>query len=782
MLDRFPVLADVGPGDPGTTWVVGTGVAAAGAILGLAVLFAPKVVRAGTRTLGRARRTATGVRAPVGRWGARDGPRYDRGGAGSSGDGTGAVGLGGVVVAVHSDPVAGPGEAGPACVTTLTPPPVAALSGLTAAAPAGAPGLPRAAEDWYRALFDCNPHPMWVFDAESLRFLAVNDAALRKYGYARDELLTLTVRDVCPAEGVDRLVGPVADPPAVDGQTVLWQHRTKLGVVLDAEATTHRLRFDGRPARLILVGDGADRRRAAATLREREELLRNVIAHIPGGVFWKDRASIYLGCNDQVVQDFGLVVPGEVVGRTDFDMAADPQEAEASRTCDRRVMETGRPLLNQEETRTLPGGERRTVLASRVPLRGAGGATGVLGVYLDITERKQLEEQYRQAAKMEAVGRLAGGIAHDFNNLLTVIRGNAELLLAAADSPDGVRMVDEVRMAADRAAGLVRQLLTFSRPQSVRLKVVDLNGVVADLSGILRRLLGAVTVDVEASPVPVPVLADRGQLEQVVMNLAVNARDAMPGGGRLRLAVAEAPDGPGRLARLSVSDTGTGMTDEVRARIFDPFFTTKGPDKGTGLGLAVVHGIVRQAGGAISVASAPGAGTTFHIDLPWADSLPSPSTAMSVRATTRRVPGGQGRTVLLVEDEDGIRALARLTLEGRGFAVTEAPDGVAALDILAAGRTFDLVVTDMTMPGVGGTEVAGRAAQVDPTVRVVYMSGYVPDDDRLAEPPGAVFLPKPFTPADLVRATDLALTRDPASRELRVANWWAADGPATPGA
>ncbi|MBX9582081.1 MAG: PAS domain-containing protein [Gemmataceae bacterium] len=615
---------------------------------------------------------------------------------------------------------------------------------------------PAPVDDSYRLLFERAPVPMWVVDADALRFLAVNGAVSAKYGYDRDELLGFGVADVCPAEVVDELTGPPGASRG-DGRPIPWRHRTKAGVLLDGEAITVRFRFAGRPARLILAADGADRRKAAAALRERDELLRSIVAAIPCGVFWKDRASVYQGCNDQVARDLGLGVPGEVVGRSDYELLADPDEADASRSADRQVLDTGRPVLNREEVRTRPEGRSATLLTSRVPLKGADGTAGVLGVYLDITDRKRLEDQLRQAAKMEAVGRLAGGIAHDFNNLLTVIRGNAELLRGEIPS-EAARMVDEVRQAADRAARLVRQLLTFSRPHAANPKVVDLNRVVGELAGIIRRLLGAaVEVEVGPAPYPVPVLADRGQLEQVVMNLAVNARDAMPGGGRLRLTTARA----GAVARLSVADTGTGMPDEVKARIFDPFFTTKGPDKGTGLGLAVVHGIVKQAGGAIAVESTPGRGTTFHIDLPWSDRPAVATATVPVSLTSRTPPGGAGRSVLLVEDEDGIRTLARLTLTGRGYVVTEAADGAAALAALASGTAFDLVVTDLTMPGVGGREVAAKAAADRPGVKVVYMSGYVPDEAVLADPPGAAFLHKPFTPAELARAADDALAGRP---------------------
>jgi signal transduction histidine kinase/ActR/RegA family two-component response regulator len=404
-----------------------------------------------------------------------------------------------------------------------------------------------------------------------------------------------------------------------------------------------------------------------------------------------------------------------------------------------------------------------------VPVAAAdGGSTHWVAVLRDTTERRQLEEQLRESQKMDAIGRLAGGIAHDFNNLLTVIRGNAEILRDVgpelASTPE---LVDDIRGAAERAAGLVRQLLTFGRRQPARPEVVNLNAVVEEMAGLLRRLLGErITVVTNLAPQTIRARVDRSQFEQVVMNLAVNARDAMPRGGTLTIATSPVTEprlagGPLRFARLTVTDTGTGMTAEVRARIFEPFFTTKGPGKGTGLGLATVYGIVTGAQGRLGVDSAPGVGTAFRVDLPWCDDAPgsSSSSYFAAASVNRERQVGRGRSVLLAEDEDAVRKLAKATLESCGYAVTDATDAESAIALLEDGLSIDLLVTDLTMPGMGGRELAGHVRKMRPEVGVVFISGYAPDAGWLDGVPGSVFLPKPFTPADLLKSAGRALAR-----------------------
>jgi two-component system, cell cycle sensor histidine kinase and response regulator CckA len=611
---------------------------------------------------------------------------------------------------------------------------------------------------FYRALFAAHPAPVWVFDEATLRFLAVNDEVVFRYGYSRDELLGMSVRDVIPAADADRLADALALGGPGPREVLAWAHRTKAGVLATLEVVTRRFEHAGRPARLVVATDVTDRRKAEAALRASEERLRSVLAHIPCGVFWKDRAAIYLGCNDRVARDYGLAVAGEIVGRTDDDLVQVPEEAETSRLGDQQVLESGEPLLNCEEPRTLPDGTKAVFLTSRVPLRGAAGAVvGVLGVYQDVTERKRLEAQFRQAQKMEAVGRLAGGVAHDFNNLLTIISGNVHLIqhLPPGD-PEFPQLLDDVHDAAERAAALTRQLLTFSRKQPTRPVVLDLNEVVSGLASMLRRLIGErITVRTHLAPEPIRVRADRGQLEQVVMNLAVNAKDAMPDGGALTITTSEIT-GQGRFARLTIADTGVGMSDEVKRHLFEPFFTTKEVGKGTGLGLATVYGIVEQSGGTIEVESAPGTGTTFSVRLPWCDS-PTLASAIIPTANLRTRSSGDRRSVLLVEDEDRVRKLVKFTLEGQGYTVTEANGGEAAIRLLTPDRRVDLLVTDLVMPGIDGRELATRVRVLRPEVGVVFISGYVPDHRRVEGLPGAVFLPKPFTPLDLVKTVEKAL-------------------------
>jgi two-component system, cell cycle sensor histidine kinase and response regulator CckA len=611
---------------------------------------------------------------------------------------------------------------------------------------------------FYRALFDVHPAPMWTFDEETLRFLAVNDAAVSRYGYARHEFLEMGVRDVVSGAEADRMIEEFAWGGPEPGAVLSWDHRTKAGAILPLEVVTVRFESGGRAVRLVVATDITDRRRAEEALRQSEERLRNVLTHIPCGVFWKDRASIYLGCNDRVARDRGFEVAGEVVGRTDDELSAVPEEAEASRTSDRHVIDTGEPLLNWEEVRTLSGGQKAVLLTSRVPMRGPDGAVlGVLGVYQDVTERKRLEAQLRQSQKMEAMGRLAGGVAHDFNNLLTIISGNVHLIqdLAPGD-PEFPQLLDDVRDAADRAAALTRQLLTFSRKQPARPVVLDLNDVVTGLTSMLRRLIGErITVRTHLAASQVRVKADRGQLEQVVMNLVINANDAMPDGGTLTISTAEVT-GPGRFARLAISDTGVGMSDDVKRHLFEPFFTTKDVGKGTGLGLATVYGIIEQAGGTIEVESAPGAGTTFSIRLPWCESAAKSSSSLPPPNRSART-GASRRSVLLVEDEERLRKLVRFTLEGQGFAVAEAPGGEAALRLMTPDRAVDVLITDLVMPGIDGRELATRVRAARPEAAVVFISGYVPDHRRIEGLAGALFLPKPFTPLDLVKTVDKAL-------------------------
>jgi len=400
---------------------------------------------------------------------------------------------------------------------------------------------------------------------------------------------------------------------------------------------------------------------------------------------------------------------------------------------------------------------------------GTGRPVGILGTARDITERRaaaesqaHLEEQLRQSQKMEAIGRLAGGVAHDFNNLLTVITGRTSMLLDRARMNDRERQDLEIVLeAGERAAALTRQLLAFSRKQILQPRVLDLNGVIKGLAPMLQRLIGEdVELGIVSRAPESAVLADPGQLEQVVMNLVVNARDAMPQGGRLTLetgnveldeAFAREHVGvqPGPHVRLAVNDTGVGMDAATRARIFEPFFTTKPEGKGTGLGLATVFGIVAQSGGTIWVESEPGRGTTFTIYLPRVRVTTAPASPVA----SAQAPRGT-ETVLLVEDDDGVRFVGEDALRRLGYHVLPARNGEEALRASAAhaGR-IAILVTDIVMPGMSGPDLHARLAVERPDMKVLFLSGYAPDAvvrNRILDPSTA-FLEKPFGPEALAR-------------------------------
>jgi two-component system, cell cycle sensor histidine kinase and response regulator CckA len=396
----------------------------------------------------------------------------------------------------------------------------------------------------------------------------------------------------------------------------------------------------------------------------------------------------------------------------------------------------------------------------------------------DVSEQRQLEEKFRQAQKMEAVGRLSGGVAHDFNNLLGVIIGYAEFLQESLDPENSLRSsVDEILKAGKRAASLTRQLLAFSRQQVLDPKVLDLNVVVLDMDKMLRRLIGE---DIELSTVLGPDLgrlkADQSQLEQVLLNLVVNARDAMPQGGKLlidtqNMVMDEAfvrrypyPVQPGPYVCLTVTDSGIGMDAETKARAFEPFFTTKEKGKGTGLGLSTVYGVVKQSGGYIDIYSAPGAGTTFKIYLPRVDD------AITTDAPTGAATSFTGNeTILLAEDESSLRTLTRNTLELCGYKVLEAKDGLEALEVSERFKgPIDLLLTDMVMPGMGGRQLAQELTRRRPEIRLAYMSGYTGQAVGSQGPvdPGSVFLLKPFTRELLTRKIREALDRRVATEAI----------------
>ena len=631
----------------------------------------------------------------------------------------------------------------------------------------------RASEEWYRLLFDASPLPLWVYDVETLEFRAVNDAAVKHYGYSRAEFLSMRITDIRPEDEIPKVlaVARAPDTPAFDGG--VWRHRTKDGRTILVEVVTHAITVLDRPARLTLAHDVTERKRAERELRETADTLQTLIQASPLAIVTTDVNGIVSEWNAAAERTFGWVA-GDVIGRPIPIVPSEQLEEDG-----RRMSVSGEHTLGGYETRCLRrDGSLVDVYVSTALLRGGGGLLGTMWVMADVTERKVMEEQLRQAQKMDAVGQLAGGVAHDFNNLLTVITSYGQFLLNALPEHDPRRSdAHEITQAASRAATLTRQLLAFSRRQVLQPQVLDLNDVIGDMEKLLRRVISediALVTQFESDIGAVR--ADRGQIEQVVMNLVVNARDAMPAGGVLAISTRvvhldaaharrHAGVSPGRHVVISVRDTGMGMDVATQERIFEPFFTTKVKGKGTGLGLSTVYGIVRQSGGHIEVRSALGRGTTFEIILPQV-SATVPARAERVIGAT--IPRGT-ETVLVVEDEDAVRHIVRRVLEEQGYAIVEARDGHDALRVCAQrGDEIDLVLSDVIMPGMGGRQLARALAATNPALPVLFMSGYN-DDGELAGAidAGSVVLAKPFTAETLARQVREALDRKPPAIGVR---------------
>ncbi len=408
-----------------------------------------------------------------------------------------------------------------------------------------------------------------------------------------------------------------------------------------------------------------------------------------------------------------------------------------------------------------PDGTARWIHDRAFPIRNAAGEVyRICGVAADITQRRDLEEQFRQAQKMEAIGQLAGGVAHDFNNILTIIEGHAQLLMSDERfDADSREQMGEIFSAAERASGLTRQLLTFSRKQVMQPRILDLNEVVAGVTKMLTRVIGEdVSLQVEYSQGEREIEADATMMEQILLNLAVNARDAMPNGGRLiiKTSVEKNPHTvagaeTGEFICLSMRDTGSGMSPEIKARVFEPFFTTKGPGKGTGLGLATVYGIVQQHQGWIEINSEPGKGTEFQIFLPVSAHVKN---APELKPVKPKLQGGT-ETILLVEDEPALRQLVRIILSRSGYCVLEASSGVAALALCKDHITeIDLLLTDLVMPeGVSGIQLAQRISEIKPNLKTIFTSGYSADftECNFGMKDGLNFLAKPYEPQKLLK-------------------------------
>jgi PAS domain S-box-containing protein len=625
----------------------------------------------------------------------------------------------------------------------------------------------RESEGRYRALVESSADAIFV--NEGGRITYANPALLRIIGAdAPEQVIGKTPFDIlhpddhARAGARIRMLHETREPlPFVE-----FRFLKRDGTPVDVEVSGAPFEQRGALAVHVTARDISERKRAERVLREREEQLRTFVDHVWAPIAMLDRDMRYIHISRRWLTDYRLG-DRNVIGLSHYEVF--PEIPERWRAAHRRCL-AGAVERCEEDRFERADGSVQWLRWEIQPWRQADGMVGGIAMFTeDITARKRMEAQLQQTQKLEAVGRLAGGIAHDFNNLLTVINGFSDFVLRALAPTDPHRdALLHIREAGQRAARLTQQLLAYGRKALLEPKVLDLNELVTESVRLLRRLIGEdVTVATALSPALDRIKADRGQIEQVLMNLVVNARDAMPSGGTITVETRnvplrreELPDDPdlvpGQYVRLTVTDTGTGMTDEVKAKLFEPFFTTKEQGKGTGLGLAVVQGAIKQSGGHIGVTSAIGAGTTFTV------LFPAVEADLPLSALLKR-PARGTETILLVEDEDAVRAIARRGLEREGYTVLTAAGGPEALTTVAdRARPIDLLVTDVVMPQMGGRQLAETLRARQPGLRVLFMSGYIDDvvlRHGLAEASGD-FLQKPFTALELARKVREILDRE----------------------
>jgi PAS domain S-box-containing protein len=632
-------------------------------------------------------------------------------------------------------------------------------------------------EESVRMLFEVNPVSMLVVDCDDLKILATNDAAIRHYGYSREQFLAMTKLDIHPAEDRQRYV-EVFRAFRESGQAefewkITRRHRKADGSDILVHVYGRRLTYQGRPAVLCSIIDVTERVLAEAERDRSREFLNRVIENVPVTIIVKDaRTERYTLVNRAGEKLWGLA-RDEFIGKTPHEIFA-KETADIIVDHDRKLLESDSNLLVPEQTIVTPRNGVRLVSANRLAIRDANGeAQYLLAVVEDMTERKGVEDQLRQAQKMEAVGNLTGGVAHDFNNLLTVIIGNLDLLQEdVAGNVSAERRIEAIMHASERGADLTRDMLAFSRRQPLQAKPVDVNALIARAMRLLGRTLGGnILVEVHATDDLAAALVDQAQLETALLNIAINARDAMPGGGTLTISTRMAELDrdyaalhpgvvPGAYVAIEIADSGTGIPPDVLERIFEPFFTTKAVGHGTGLGLSMVYGFIKQSGGHITAYSEIGHGTVFKLFLPLAE-LAAARTPATQSMMPHAAKPASNEVILAVEDNPDIRATVVFQLRNLGYQVREADSAHAALQILDAAEPVDLLFTDMVMPGgINGKELAIKARAKRADLKVLFTSGFpgTSSGHGAQLEPGDVLLSKPYHKRDLAKAVEEVLS------------------------
>jgi PAS domain S-box-containing protein len=615
----------------------------------------------------------------------------------------------------------------------------------------------RESERRFRQLFEDSPDAVFVEDIEG-RVLDANAAAARLQGMTRQELIGKNLAELVPPDEAAAAMSLYKKLVAGEMQQIEGKTLTAQGREVPVEVRTSRIDFSGQPALLLHVRDISERKRAEEALVSSEIRFHSVWDNSVDAMRLTDENGIIVAVNaaycklaemkreDLEGQPFTIAFAESEHPNQLLDLY---KERFATRTMTRQV----------QRKMTYRSGKTVEIEGSNTFVESRGQRTLLLGLFRDTSERKRLEEQLRQSQKMDAIGQLAGGVAHDFNNILTVIQGHASLLKSVVPNNTSA---EQISQAAERATGLTRQLLTFSRRQMMQPKALDLDSVVSNLTKMLGRILGEdISLQFNYSPNQPVVHADVGMIEQILLNLAVNSRDAMPNGGQLAIRVsvlhlsgdklAEHPEGrEGEFVRLSVRDTGTGIDAATLPHIFEPFFTTKEVGKGTGLGLATVYGIIKQHLGWVEVESAVGKGTTFHVFLPCVRE----AAASAEKTSATPGPRGGNETILVVEDELPVRELVCKILKGAGYQVLEAATGVEALKVWDAHKDqIDLLLTDIVMPdGMSGRDLAEKVQAAKPSLKAIFTSGYSADmigkDFVIQE--GVNFLQKPYLPQKMI--------------------------------
>jgi PAS domain S-box-containing protein len=612
-------------------------------------------------------------------------------------------------------------------------------------------------------LFAHNPLPMWVFDNLTLQFLQVNDAALGHYGYERLEFLQMSASDLHPPEEVPKMTASFRDSNSGERHPAQWRHRKKDGSMIDVEMLLHTIEYSGQAASLVVAQDITERKKA----EEGKQKFFTLVEYSRDFIAVAD-----LQDNVEYINPAGRAMLG----------IAEGESLKGTHSLD-YVVPTDLPLVHGTILPALYSfghweGElrfRHRQTGQSLPMDFVGFQVKdqktreprfVATVSRDMSERRALEQQLQHAQKFEAIGQLAGGIAHDFNNVIGAILGWAELgeEQAAPANATLENYFKKIHSQCDRVTALVRQLLAFARRQILEPRNFSLNQTVQDVLNLLDKVIGKdIEIRTSVAEDLWAVRADPTQIEQVLMNLCINSRDAMPKGGRITIQTRNALFSeddcrrtmglpPGRFAELRVSDTGTGMDTATRERIFEPFFTTKGTGKGTGLGLATVYGIVKQHNGFIQVESEPGCGSTFRIFLPVTET-PSEGEFRTIATDELPVRGGT-ETILLADDHDGICEMAQSVLTAKGYHVLLAHDGEEAVEVFTAHRNrISLVLLDVIMPRKNGPEVFAAIKALNPGVSVVFATGYSNETAALADlvERGVAVLRKPYSPSVLCR-------------------------------